>query len=340
MKKVLIIAEAGVNHNGNLENAKKLALCAKNAGVDYIKFQTFIAKELVCENARKAEYQKNNDSSTKTQLEMLEKLNLTFDEFIQLREYCKEIGVKFMTTAFDLKSLDFIVNELKVDTLKIPSGEVTNYPYLVSCAKTELPIIMSTGMCDLEEIRESVKVLKENGCKDLILLHCTTEYPAPLESVNLLAMKTLKNEFSCEVGYSDHTKGIDVPCYAASMGATVIEKHFTTDKNLPGPDHKASLEPQELKEMVDKIREIELILGNGNKRPQEAESKNKTVARKSIVARCEIKQGEKFTEENLTCKRPGNGISPMKWNVVVGQKAIRDFKKDEQIELWSQKFVL
>ena len=333
MNKVLIIAEAGVNHNGSLEEAKKLALCAKEAGVDYIKFQTFIAKELVCENAQKADYQNNNDKNSKTQLEMLEKLNLTFDEFVELRNYCKEIDVKFMTTAFDLKSLDFIVNELKVDTLKIPSGEITNYPYLVACAKTGLPIIMSTGMCDLEEIKESVEVLQENGCKDLILLHCTTEYPAPLESVNLLAMKTLQKEFGCEVGYSDHTKGIDVPCYAVSLGATVIEKHFTTDKNLPGPDHKASLEPQELKEMVDRIREIELILGDGNKKPQEAESKNKAVARKSIVAKCDIIKGEILTEENLTCKRPGNGISPMKWKSVIGQKAVRDFKKDEQIEL-------
>lgn len=333
MNKILIIAEAGVNHNGSLENAKKLALCAKEAGVDYIKFQTFIAKELVCENAKKADYQNNNDKSSKTQLEMLEKLNLTFEEFIELRNYCKQINIKFMTTAFDLTSLDFIVNKLSVDTLKIPSGEITNYPYLVACAKTGLPIIMSTGMCDLNEIHESVKVLKENGCQDLVLLHCTTEYPAPLESVNLLAMKTLKNEFCLPVGYSDHTKGIDVPCYAASMGATVIEKHFTIDKNLPGPDHKASLEPQELKEMVDKIREVEIILGDGNKQPQAAETKNKSVARKSIVAKYDIKQGETLSEENLTCKRPGDGISPMRWCSVVGQIAIRDFKKDEQIEL-------
>ena len=333
MSKVVVIAEAGVNHNGSLEEAKKLALCAKNAGVDYIKYQTFIASELVCENAKKADYQNNNDKSSKTQLEMLEKLNLTFDEFIELRKYCKEIDIKFMTTAFDLKSLDFIVNELKVDTLKIPSGEITNYPYLVACAKTGLPIIMSTGMCDLNEISESVNVLKENGCKELSLLHCTTEYPAPLESVNLLAMQTLKKEFGVNVGYSDHTKGVDVPCYAVAMGATVIEKHFTTDKNLPGPDHKASLEPNELKEMVDKIREIEIILGDGSKKPQDAESKNKAVARKSIVAKCDIKAGEIFTENNLTCKRPGDGISPMKWNMVIGQIAKKDFYKDEKIEL-------
>ena len=333
MNNVVIIAEAGVNHNGSLEAAKKLALCAKDAGVDYIKFQTFIAKELVCENAQKADYQNNNDKSSKTQLEMLEKLNLTFDEFVELRNYCKEIGVKFMTTAFDLTSLKFIVDELKVDKLKIPSGEVTNYPYLVACAKTGLPIIMSTGMCDLSEINEAVKVLKNNGCKDLILLHCTTEYPASPESVNLLAMKTLKDEFGYEVGYSDHTKGIDVPCYAVAMGAKVIEKHFTTDKNLPGPDHKASLEPQELKNMVEKIREIEVILGNGNKQPHASEAKNKAVARRSIVARFDIKKGETLTEENLTCKRPGDGISPMKWNEVLGTKAVRDFKKDEKIEL-------
>ena len=333
MNKVLIIAEAGVNHNGSLENAKKLALCAKESGADYIKFQTFIAKELVCEDAKKAEYQNNNDKNSKTQLEMLEKLNLTFDEFVELQNYCREIDIKFMTTAFDLISLDFIVNKLKVDTLKIPSGEITNYPYLVACAKTGLPIIMSTGMSDLNEIKESVDVLKKNGCKNLRLLHCTTEYPAPLESVNLLAMQTLKEEFGCEVGYSDHTKGIDVPCYAVAMGATVIEKHFTINKNLPGPDHKASLEPQELKELVDKIRELDLILGNGNKELQEAESKNKLIARKSIVAKSDIKQGEIFSEDNITCKRPGNGISPMQWNFVIGKTAFRDFKKDEQIEL-------
>lgn len=333
MKKVLIIAEAGVNHNGSLESAKKLALCAKEAGVDYIKFQTFIARELVCENAKKADYQNNNDKNSKTQLEMLEKLNLTFEEFVELRRYCKSINIKFMTTAFDLKSLDFIINNLSVDILKIPSGEITNYPYLVACAKSGLPVIMSTGMCDIEEIKESVKILKENGCKSLVILHCTTEYPAPLESVNLLAMKTLQQEFGCDVGYSDHTKGIEVPCYAVAMGASVIEKHFTTDKNMIGPDHKASLEPQELKEMVDKIRKIETILGDGNKKIQEAEVKNKAIARKSIVANCDIKKGEIFNENNLTCKRPGDGISPMKWTFVIGQRAKRDFKKDEQIVL-------
>lgn len=333
MKKVLIIAEAGVNHNGSLENAKKLAKEAKNAGADYIKFQTYIAKELVCEKAKKADYQNKNDKNSTTQLEMLEKLNLTFEDFKNLKKYCEKIKIKFLTTAFDLKSLKFIVDDLGVDTLKIPSGEVTNYPYLIACAKTHLPVILSTGMCDMNEISQAVKVLKKNGTSKISILHCTTEYPAPLESVNLLAMKSIQDKFKCEVGYSDHTKGIDVPCYAVAMGASIIEKHFTLDKNLPGPDHKASLEPQELKLMIDKIREIETVLGDGDKKTQTAELKNKPIARKSIVANCDIKKGEKFTEENLTCKRPGDGISPMKWNKIIGKKAIRDFKKDEKIEI-------
>lgn len=333
MNRVMIIAEAGVNHNGSLENAKKLALSAKKAGADYIKFQTFIAKELVCENAKKADYQKNNDKTSKTQLEMLEKINLSFNDFVKLRKYCQKIDIQFLTTAFDLKSLKFIVEELKVECLKIPSGEITNYPYLVECGRTKLPIILSTGMCELNEIKDAVKILKKNGAKDITILHCTTEYPAPLESVNLLAMNTLKEKFGCKVGYSDHTKGIDVPCYAVAMGAEVIEKHFTLDKNLPGPDHKASLEPSELKAMVDKIRELQVILGNGDKKPQEAERKNISIARKSIVASCDIKAGEKFTTENLACKRPGDGISPMNWKKVIGKKAKRDFNKDEKIEL-------
>lgn len=333
MKKTFIIAEAGDNHNGDINLAYKLIEVAKESGADAVKFQTFITEDMMCKDAVMAEYQKVNTGLVESQFDMVKKLELSFSDFKSLKKYADEIGIKFLTTGFDNKSVQFISKQLKVDVLKIPSGEITNYPYLVECAKTGLPIILSTGMSTLEELRETVKVLKENGTTKLTILHCTTEYPAPLESVNLLAMKTLKDEFNCEIGYSDHTKGIDVPCYAVAMGATVIEKHFTLDKNLPGPDHKASLEPDELKAMVDKIREIEVILGDGDKKPQDAEVKNIAIARKSIVANCEIKQGEIFTENNLACKRPGDGISPMMWNNIMGTKAKRDFKKDERIEI-------
>ena len=333
MKKVFIIAEAGDNHNGDINLAYKLIDVAKESGADAVKFQTFITEDIICKDAEMAKYQKVNTGVEESQFEMVKRLELSFDEFKKLKKYADKKGIKFLTTGFDKKSVRFISNELKLDMLKIPSGEITNYPYLVECAKTKLPVILSTGMCELKEIKEAVKVLKKNGTPKIIVLHCTTEYPAPLESVNLLAMKTLKEEFGFEVGYSDHTKGIEVPCYAVAMGATVIEKHFTIDKNLPGPDHKASLEPQELKEMVEKIREVELILGDGDKKPQNAEKANIPIARKSIVAACEIKQGEKFTEENLACKRPGDGMNPMLWKKVVGKKDKKDFKKDEKIEL-------
>lgn len=333
MKKIFIIAEAGDNHNGDINLAYKLIDEAKKSGADAVKFQTFVTEDIICKNAEMAEYQKANTGIEESQFDMVKKLELSFADFVKLRKYADKKGIRFLTTAFDLKSLKFIVGELKVDCLKIPSGEITNYPYLVECGKTKLPIILSTGMCELSEIKDAVKILKKNGAKDITVLHCTTEYPAPLESVNLLAMNTLKEKFGCKVGYSDHTKGIDMPCYAVAMGAEVIEKHFTLDKNLPGPDHKASLEPSELKAMVDKIRELQVILGNGDKKPQEAEKKNISIARKSIVASCDIKAGEKFTTENLACKRPGDGISPMNWKKVIGKKAKRDFNKDEKIEL-------
>ena len=236
-----------------------------------------------------------------------------------------------MTTAFDLKSVDFVVNELKLDILKIPSGEITNYPYLVACARTNLPILLSTGMCNMDEISQAIEVIRANGNSNITLLHCTTEYPAPLESVNLLAMKTMADKFGLEVGYSDHTQGIEVPKLAVAMGAVVIEKHFTLDNNMPGPDHKASLEPQELKAMVDTIRQVEVVMGEGNKVPQEAEIKNIAIARKSIVANADIKVGEVFTEQNLTCKRPGDGVSPMLWNEIIGTVATKDYLKDEKI---------
>lgn len=329
--KVFIIAEAGDNHNGDVSLAYKLVDAAIEAGADAVKFQTFITEELVCKSAEMADYQKKNTGVNETQFEMIKKLELTYDEFRSLRDYCKEKGIKFMTTAFDLTSVDFIVNDLKVDVLKLPSGEITNYPYLVKSAKTGLPIILSTGMCNLEEIEEAVKVLKDNGTTDLTLLHCTTEYPTPLDSVNLLAIKTMQEKFGLKVGYSDHTQGIEVSLLAVALGATVIEKHFTLDKNMPGPDHKASLEPNELKDLVDGIRRTTIIMGDGNKVAQEAEKKNIAIARKSIVAKTNIKKGETLTEENLTCKRPGTGISPMKWNEIIGTVAVKDYIKDEII---------
>lgn len=329
---VLIIAEAGVNHNGSLELAKKLVDSAKDAGADCVKFQTFVSKNIVSKNAVKAEYQKQQTEPEESQHDMLKKLELSFDEFVELNEYCKSISIKFMSTAFDFDSIDFL-NNLDMGTWKIPSGDITNLPYLIKIAKLNKPVILSTGMSTMEDIRIAIKVLKENGVVDLTVLHCTTEYPTPFEDVNLRAMNTIKEEFGVKVGYSDHTKGVEVPIAAVALGATVIEKHFTLDRNMEGPDHKASLEPNELKAMVDSIRHIELALGNGMKQPAESEKKNMAVARKSIIASRDIKAGELFTEENLTVKRPGDGISPMKWFEVIGKTATRDFEEDELIEL-------
>lgn len=332
MDKVLIIAEAGVNHNGSLDNAKKLVDVAKIAGVDIVKFQTFDVDSMTSTNAAMAEYQKENIGKVKSQKEMLLELTLSKNEFRNLSKYCREQNIKFLSTPFDIESIHFL-NELGCDIWKIPSGEITNYPYLVEIAKTGKPIILSTGMCELAEIEATFNLLKENGAGEISLLHCTTEYPTPYEDVNLKAMQTLKDKFGLRVGYSDHTKGIEVPIAAVAMGATIIEKHFTLDKNMEGPDHKASLEPDELKAMVDSIRNIEKALGNGVKKPANSEIKNIAIARKSIVAKCDIVEGEIFTVDNITTKRPGNGISPMKWNDVLGTKAIRAFGEDELIEI-------
>ena len=327
-----IIAEAGVNHNGSFELAKQLVDKAVWAGADCIKFQTFNSKNLVSKNAQKAEYQKKTTDSSESQLEMLKKLELSKEEFIELRDYCNQKGIMFLSTPFDLESIDFLAS-IGVKTWKIPSGEITNYPFLRAIGKRKESVIMSTGMCTLDEVRDAIKVLKDFGTTDITLLHCTTEYPAPYDSVNLKAMLTLQNEFGYRVGYSDHTNGIEIPIAAIVMGATVIEKHFTLDKNMEGPDHKASLEPKELKQMVQSIRNVEVALGNGIKQPSDAEKKNIAIARKSIVAACNIKKGEVFTDNNLTAKRPGNGISPMSWNNLLGTKAIRDFMTDELIEV-------
>ena len=329
---VLVIAEAGVNHNGDIKLAYELIDAAKASGADIIKFQTFNPESIVSRFAQKAEYQKRNTGNNDSQLAMLKKLSLSNTDFENLKKYCDKIGIQFLSTPFDLESVEFLTT-LGCRFWKIPSGEVTNYPYLVKIAKTGYQIIMSTGMCNIDEIEAAIKVLNENGCGEISLLHCTTEYPAPFADVNLKAMNTLKERFNVEVGYSDHTKGIEIPIAAVAMGATIIEKHFTLDKNMEGPDHKASLEPQELKAMVDAIRNIEKAIGNGIKVPSESEIKNIAIARKSIVAKRDIKVGEKLTEENITTKRPGNGISPMRWSEILGTTAKRDFSEDELIEL-------
>ena len=327
-----IIAEAGVNHNGNIELAKLMVEQAKEAGADCIKFQTFISKNSVSKHAPKANYQKNTTASDESQLDMISRLELSFNEFIQLHEHCKLRKIDFLSTAFDLESIDFL-NSLGMQTWKIPSGEITNLPYLIKIAKLEKPIILSTGMCAMQEVKDAVKILNKYNAKDITVLHCTTEYPAPYEDVNLLAMSTLKNELGLPVGYSDHTLGIEVAIAAVAMGATIIEKHFTLDKNMEGPDHKASLEPSELKMLVDCIRNLETAMGDGQKKPMASEKKNLTIARKSIVAKVDIKQGEVFTEDNLIVKRPGEGISPMRWFDIIGKIAIRDFEEDELIEI-------
>lgn len=332
MEKVYIIAEAGDNHNGDFNTALKLVDVAKRAGADCVKFQTFVTEEIISKYAEMAEYQKKNTGKEESQFEMVKRLELSFDEFRKIKEYCDRVGIQFLSTPFDLKSVDFL-NELGVPFFKIPSGEITNYPYLIKIAHTGKPVVMSTGMCEPDEILAAINVLEKNGSGEITLLHCNTEYPTPLKDVNLYAMRTMKKMFGKKVGYSDHTKGIDVPVAAVALGACVIEKHFTLDKNMPGPDHKASLEPDELGRMVKNIRNIEIALGDGVKRVSESERKNIAIARKSIVARRNIQEGEILTEENLAVKRPGTGINPMQWMEVLGTRAVRDFKEDELIEI-------
>lgn len=332
MNRTLIIAEAGVNHNGDLNMALQLIEKAANAGVDYVKFQTFKAEKLVSQHAVKAEYQKAATSGDDYQLKMLQQLELSYDDHLRLIEHCNKCGIKFLSTAFDLDSIEFL-DSLKLDLWKIPSGEITNLPYLRRIAQKKGKIIMSTGMCNHEDIEAALNVLTSNGTpiENITLLHCNTEYPTPWEDVNLRAMHDIAQRFNISVGYSDHTCGIEVPIAAAALGATVIEKHFTLDNNLPGPDHKASLEPAQLKAMVNAIRHIELSLGNGVKHISDSERKNVTIARKSIVAATYITAGETFTEDNITVKRPGGGISPMKWDNIIGTTATRDYFPDELI---------
>ncbi len=335
MKRVIIIAEAGVNHNGSIELAKELVLKAAEAGADYVKFQTFKSEKCIAINARKADYQiKNTNAVAESQLEMVKKLELSADEHRELVSLCDKTGIRFFSTAFDLDSVDFLAS-LNIGLWKIPSGEITNYPYLKKIASYHQPVILSTGMSTMEDIEACLKVLTDNGLtKDQVtILHCNTEYPTPFEDVNLRAMQTIKECFGTQVGYSDHTRGIEVPIAAVALGATVIEKHFTLDRNMPGPDHKASLEPDELKAMVSAIRNIEKALGSAEKKISDSERKNIAIARKSIVAATNIKKGEVLTEENITVKRPGTGISPMRWEEVLGTTAVRDFQEDELIVL-------
>lgn len=334
MSHTIIIAEAGVNHNGSYERAKRMIDTAHQCGVDYIKFQTFKANKIANRFAVQADYQRKNLKEESSQVEMLKKLELSDNDFYSLKDYCDEIGTKFMSTPFDLESIDFL-SKLDMDYMKVPSGEITNLPYLRKIASKGIPVIMSTGMCRLGEIEDALDVLYKGGMStnDITLLHCNTEYPTPMVDVNLRAMETLRSAFGTKVGYSDHTQGIEVPIAAVAMGATVIEKHFTLDKTLPGPDHVASLDPVELKAMVDAIRNIEFAIGISEKRVSSSECKNIAIARKSIVAAKDIKFGEIFTEYNLTVKRPGNGISPMQWDSIIGKMAIRDFAADELIEL-------
>ncbi len=330
----MIIAEAGVNHNGSMETARQLIDAAAEAGVDIVKFQTFNARKLVSRNAEKADYQKQTTDAGESQLQMLQKLELSHEDHLELIAYCQRRSIAFLSTPFDLDSID-LLKELGVRTGKIPSGEVTNLPYLVKMAATFEELILSTGMSDLQEVEEAIGVITATGFpkEKLTVLHCTTEYPTPFADVNLRAMQRMGADLGLKTGYSDHTLGIEVPIAAVAMGACLIEKHFTLSREMEGPDHKASLEPQELTAMVRAIRNIEAALGDGTKVPSPAELKNKGIARKSIVAAQAIRKGELFTEANLTVKRPGTGISPMKWREVLGQTAPRDFEADDLIEL-------
>ena len=334
MSKVFIIAEVGVNHNGSLELAKKLIDVAVEAGADAVKFQTFKADKLVSKHAQKADYQKQTTSTDESQYDMIKKLELDDNAHRILIRYCKEKEIMFLSTPFDHDSIDLLIS-FEMPIFKIPSGEITNLPYLRHIGRLGKEVILSTGMANLNEVQDALEVLIKAGTskEKITVLHATTEYPCPIGEVNLHAMQTIKAAFGVKVGYSDHTQGIEVPIAAVAMGACVIEKHFTLDRTLEGPDHKASLEPDELKAMAQAIRHIELALGDGVKRPSESEQKNIPVARKSILASRPIEIGETFSDNNLIVKRPGNGISPMRWDEVVGHKATRNFSADELIEL-------
>ena len=328
----IIVAEAGVNHNGDIEMAHRMIDVAAESGADLVKFQTFTADGLVTRWAEKAVYQKQTTEATESQYDMLRRLELNYQTHESLMVHCRERGIGFLSTPFDTVSVDLLV-ELGIERFKIPSGEITNLPYLRYIGRYGKPIILSTGMATLGEIEAALSILEKAGTQKCLLtvLHCNTDYPTPMSDVNLLAMLTIRDEFGVEVGYSDHTLGIEVPIAAVALGATILEKHFTLDRNLPGPDHRASLEPDELKAMVQAIRNIELALGDGIKRTSASEARNKSIARKSLVAGRPISKGETFTQDNLAVKRPGTGISPMRWDELIGQTARKNYEKDEII---------
>ena len=328
--KTLIIAEAGVNHNGDFDTAVKMIDVAKDAGVDIIKFQTSITS--TSKFSEKAEYQKRETGANESQLDMIKKLRFSFEQHRKLKEYCDKIGISYLSTAFDFESIEFL-DSLGCDFWKVPSGEIVNVPYLERIGRTKLPVIMSTGIGTIDEISNAIDLLEKNGTPKITLLQCTTEYPTPYEDINLRAMNTLKAQFNKDVGLSDHSMGIEVPIAAVAMGATIIEKHFTLDRSMPGPDQKASIEPDELKALVSSIRHIECALGDGVKLPKPGEIENKHAARKSIVALRNISKGEVFTEDNIVPRHAGKGISPARWYEVLGQTAKRDFVEDEMIEL-------
>ena len=334
IRPVLVIAEAGVNHNGDINLAKKLIDSATDAGADVVKFQTFVAEKVVITTAAKADYQVLNTGSDDSQFDMLKKLELSPAMHEELTKHCEKREIKFLSTAFDQKSLEYL-DFLGLTLFKIPSGEITNLPFLRYVGSLGKPVVLSSGMASLEEVGDAIAVLENAGTirKKITVLHCNTEYPTPMQDVNLRAMTTIQDAFGVAVGYSDHTRGIEVPIAAVARGASVVEKHITLDRSLPGPDQMASTEPQEFKEMVQAIRNIEQALGNGIKQASLSEAKNVSIVRRSLVATKRIHAGESFTSENISAKRPGTGISPMHWDDVIGRVAIRDFSPDELIEL-------
>ena len=329
---VTIIAEAGVNHNGDLQMAREMARVAKACGADIVKYQTAVPELVVSKFAEKAEYQKQTTDAGESQLDMVRKLHFDFDGHRALKEYCDSIDIQYLSAPFDIPSVRFL-GSLKLPLIKIPSGEITNLPYLEEMGKTKTPVLLSTGMSTLNEITDALAILDENGCPAATVLHCNTQYPTPYEDANLSAMEELFDQFGLPVGLSDHTPGWECDVAAAVMGAAVIEKHFTLDKSMPGPDQKASLNPVEFAAMVKAVRNVESAIGDGRKHVTPSEAPNRAVARKSIVAARAIAKGEAYTVENLTTKRPGDGVSPMRWYEVLGKPAVRDFAEDEKIEL-------
>lgn len=330
--RTFIIAEAGVNHNGNIEIAKKMIDAAVNSGADAVKFQTFNSDKLVVAKAAKADYQIANTGNSESQQDMLKKLELKKEDFIDLKRYCDKKGIMFLSTPFDVDSFSFL-HSIGIEMVKIPSGEITNYPLLREIGKSGLKVILSTGMCEINEVKSAADILREFGTTEIVVLQCNTEYPTPFEDANVRAMLDLGEAINSSYGYSDHTVGTEAAIAAVALGACVVEKHFTLDKHMEGPDHVASIEPDELKQLVDSIRNVEKALGTGIKKVSDSERKNIRVVRKSIVAACQIKNGDVFTEENLTTKRPGTGLSPMNWNSLIGQIADRDYEVDEEIQL-------